>query len=91
MLTRLFTLALSLLPPASSAVHGAVDDDGDGDAGGRRLASHRPLLSPGDLYVFSSSRVHETFDARGRDRVTLASFLSWNSWERDRGELLLWQ
>ena len=39
---------------------------------------------------FSSSRVHETFSVRGRARVTLATFASWNSFE-EGGEVQLWQ
>ena len=49
-----------------------------------------PMLRAGDLYVFSSSRVHETFSVRGRARVTLATFASWNSFE-EGGEVQLWQ
>lgn len=55
-----------------------------------RAATASPLLRAGDLYVFSSSRVHETFAVKGRARVTLASFASWNSFEKG-GEVQLWQ
>lgn len=52
-------------------------------------ATARPVLRAGDLYVFSSSRLHETFDVLGKQpRSTRASFLAYNSFEEGGQELL---
>lgn len=45
--------------------------------------SFAPDIPTGDLYLFSSSRIHETFDVSGQHRVTLASFLQWHDEEPD--------
>ena len=57
----------------------------------KSFATHQPDLRSGDLYVFSSSRVHETFNVFGKKRVTLATFMAWPSWEATGGEVLLYQ
>lgn len=49
-----------------------------------------PMLHPGDMYVFSASRVHETFDVVGSRRAVMATFLAWNSFE-EGGKILLFQ
>lgn len=55
----------------------------------QRVARYAPDLGSGDLYLFSASRVHETFNVFGRqDRITVATFLSWHE---DDSEVLVWQ
>lgn len=45
-----------------------------------RAKRYSPQLRQGDLYLFSASRVHETFELRGpRCRVVVASFLAWHN------------
>ena len=53
-----------------------------------KTKSYSPQLKTGDLYVFSASRIHETFDIVGRHRITVASFMLWRD---DLDEVLLYQ
>lgn len=53
-----------------------------------KTKSYSPQLDTGDLYIFSASRIHETFDVVGRHRITVASFLLWRD---DLDKVLLYQ
>ena len=45
----------------------------------RDVKSHTPRMRRGDMYVFSASRVHETFPILGsRNRINMATFMAWS-------------
>ena len=83
--------------PVSSAASAAsgwaglgLDDVTHKFLGKRRFASHAPTIRPGDLLIFSSARVHETYNVFDAPRVTLEAELSYSAHNEGGGDLLVW-